>query len=86
MYRNTVNIYKGDRLNLQSDMSFFHATNSAFYGKYVRKAVLFISRSGNEVQLRVYKMRKENIANFGQFISVNVKKMLRKLRPMKRRV
>ena len=50
MYRNTVNIYKGDRLNLQSDMSFFHVTNSAFYGKYVRKAVLFISGSGNEVE------------------------------------
>ena len=50
MYRNRVIIYRGDRLNLQSDMSFFHATNSGFYEKYVRKAVLFISGSGNEVE------------------------------------
>ena len=43
-------IYRGDRLSLQSDMSFFHATNSAFYGKYVRKAVRYIYGSGNEVE------------------------------------
>ena len=50
MYRNRVIIYRGDRLNLQSDMSFFHATDSVFCGKYVRKAVLFTSGSGNEVE------------------------------------
>ena len=50
MYRNTVIIYRGNRLNLQSDMSVFHATDSDFYGKYVRKAVLFKSGSGNEVE------------------------------------
>ena len=50
MYRNTVIIYRGDSLNLQSDMSFFHTASSIFYGKYVRKAVLFISGSGNEVE------------------------------------
>ena len=50
MYRNTVIIYRGDRLNLQSDMSFFHTTDSVFYGKYARKAVLFRSGSGNEVE------------------------------------
>ena len=50
MYRNTVIIYRVDRLNLQSDVSFFHATNSVFYEKYVRKVVLSISGSGNEVE------------------------------------
>ena len=50
MYRNAVIIYRGDILNLQSDMSFCFATNSVFYGKYVRKAVIFISGSGNEVE------------------------------------
>ena len=30
-------------------MSFFHATDSVFYGKYVRKAVLL--KSGNEVEI-----------------------------------
>ena len=51
MYRNTVIIYRGDRLSLQSEMSFLHATDSVFYGKYVRKAILFISGSGNEVEI-----------------------------------
>ena len=50
MYRNRVNIYRGNRLNLQNDMSFFQATDSVFYGKYVGKAVLFRSASGNEVE------------------------------------
>ena len=50
MYRNRVIIYRGDRLNLQSDMSFFHATDSAFYGKYVKQAAPFRSGSGNEVE------------------------------------
>ena len=50
LYGNTMIIYRGDRLSLQSDMSFFHATNSAFYGKYVRKAVRYIYGSGNEVE------------------------------------
>ena len=50
MYRNTVIIYRGDRSNLQSDMSVFHATDSVLYGKYLRKAVLFRSGSGNEVE------------------------------------
>ena len=45
MYRN-----RGDRLILQSGMSFFHATNSLFRGKYVREAVLFKSGPGNEVE------------------------------------
>ena len=31
-------------------MRFFHAKNSDFYGKYIRKAVLFKSGSGNEVE------------------------------------
>ena len=57
MYRNTVIIYRGDRLNLQSDMSVFHATNLDFYGKYVRKAVLFKSESGNEVETIGEKLR-----------------------------
>ena len=51
MYRNTVIIYRGDRLNLQSGRSFFHAADSAFYGKYVRKAVIFLSGSGNEIEI-----------------------------------
>ena len=42
MYRNTMTIYRGDRINIQSEMSFFHATDSVFCGNYVRKAVLFI--------------------------------------------
>ena len=50
MYRNTVIIYRGDRQNLQSDMSFFQAKDSVFYGKYVRKAVLFKSGSGIGVE------------------------------------
>ena len=50
MCRNTVIIYSGDRLNLQSDMTVFHATNSVFHGKCVRKAVSFKSGSGNEVE------------------------------------
>ena len=50
MHRNIVIIYRGDRLYLQSDMSIFHPTDSVLYGKYVRKAVLFRSESGNEVE------------------------------------
>ena len=50
MYRNVMIIYTGDILNLQSDMNFFQATNSVFCGKYVRKAELFKSGSGNEVE------------------------------------
>ena len=50
MYRNTVIIYRGDRQNLQSDRSFFQAKDSVFYGKYVRKAVLFKSGSGIGVE------------------------------------
>ena len=51
MFRNRMIIYRGDRLNLQSDMSVFHATDSVLYGKYLRKAVLFRSGSGNEVEI-----------------------------------
>ena len=50
LYRNAAIIYRSDGLYLQSDTSFFHTTNSVFYGKYVRRAVLFISGSGNEVE------------------------------------
>ena len=42
--------YRGDRLYLQSGLNFFHATDSVLYGEYLRKAVLFISGSGNEVE------------------------------------
>ena len=59
MYRNIVIIPSDDRLSLQSDMSFFHATNSVFYGKYVRKAVLFISGCGNEVETRGERCRED---------------------------
>ena len=50
MYRNAAIIYRGDRLNPQSDMSFSHATDSVLYGKCVRKTALFRSGSGNEVE------------------------------------
>ena len=50
MYKNTMIIYRGDRLNLESDMSFFHTINSVFYGKYVRKAVLFKAGTENDVE------------------------------------
>ena len=58
MYRNAVIVYRDDRLNLQSDMSFFHATNSVVYGKCIRKAVLFKSGSGNEMETIVYTVQK----------------------------
>ena len=45
-----MNICRGGRLNFQSDVSFFRATNSAFSGIYVREAVLFRSGFGNEVK------------------------------------
>ena len=51
MFRITVIIYRGDRLNLQSDMRFFTPQIQFFYIKYVRKAVLFKSGSGNEVEI-----------------------------------
>ena len=40
----------GDSFNLQSDMSFFRATNSVFSRNYIREAVRFKSGSGNEVK------------------------------------
>ena len=50
MYTNTAIIYRGDRLNLESNMTFSNATNSVFYRRYVRKIVLLKSGSGNEVE------------------------------------
>ena len=61
VYINTVIIYRSDRLSLQSDMSSFYDTDSVFYGKYVRKAVLFISGSGNEVET-IGERRREHFA------------------------
>ena len=38
-------------------MSFFHATDSVLYGEYLRKAVLFRSGSGNEVETNRRKVK-----------------------------
>ena len=42
---------RGDRLNLQSGMSFLRVTNYVVSGNYVREAVLVKSGSGNEVKV-----------------------------------
>ena len=48
MYRNTVSVCRGDRLNLQSDTSFSRVTNYVLSGIYIREAVFL--KSGNEVE------------------------------------
>ena len=41
MYRNTVIIYRGDILNLQSDKSFSHTTNSVFFSESTKERLYF---------------------------------------------
>ena len=50
MYRNVMSMCRGDRLNLQSDMSCFRATNSIFSGNGVREAVLFMRSMAHHIE------------------------------------
>ena len=52
LYRNTLSMCKGDRLNLQSDVSFLHVTNSFSSGNYVRRVVILKSGSAKESDVK----------------------------------